>query len=154
MIIRRQKRSFAMALLPRLRMYPRKQLDIRWRDLACAAFHCVFRRSIRAKEAEVEGMFAPGYPVLSAFTVRTGFDLLLGALEFPAGSEILMTALTIPEMVNIAKHHGLVPIPLDIESSTMAPEMSTIELARSEEHTSELQSQSNLVCRLLLEKKK
>src|SRR5688572_31096380 len=27
------------------------------------------------------------------------------------------------------------------------------ELARSEEHTSELQSQSNLVCRLLLEKK-
>src|SRR2546427_7935613 len=29
-----------------------------------------------------------------------------------------------------------------------------ISLARSEEHTSELQSQSNLVCRLLLEKKK
>src|SRR2546427_4332244 len=29
-----------------------------------------------------------------------------------------------------------------------------VELARSEEHTSELQSQSNLVCRLLLEKKK
>src|SRR2546430_12196309 len=28
------------------------------------------------------------------------------------------------------------------------------DLARSEEHTSELQSQSNLVCRLLLEKKK
>jgi len=121
-----------MTLLPRLRMYPRKQLDIRWRDLACAAFHCVFRRSIRAKETEVEGMFAPGYPVLSAFTVRTGFDLLLGALEFPAGSEILVTALTIPEMVNIAKHHGLVPIPLDIESSTMAPEISTIESAITE----------------------
>src|SRR2546430_16219761 len=29
-----------------------------------------------------------------------------------------------------------------------------VELGRSEEHTSELQSQSNLVCRLLLEKKK
>src|SRR2546430_7017242 len=29
-----------------------------------------------------------------------------------------------------------------------------IQRARSEEHTSELQSQSNLVCRLLLEKKK
>src|SRR2546430_12686101 len=29
-----------------------------------------------------------------------------------------------------------------------------LDLARSEEHTSELQSQSNLVCRLLLEKKK
>src|SRR5438270_8859951 len=32
--------------------------------------------------------------------------------------------------------------------------MGEIELVRSEEHTSELQSQSNLVCRLLLEKKK
>src|SRR2546430_5095387 len=30
----------------------------------------------------------------------------------------------------------------------------TTPLSRSEEHTSELQSQSNLVCRLLLEKKK
>src|SRR2546430_13004221 len=30
----------------------------------------------------------------------------------------------------------------------------TVECRRSEEHTSELQSQSNLVCRLLLEKKK
>src|SRR2546430_6527164 len=29
-----------------------------------------------------------------------------------------------------------------------------VHVARSEEHTSELQSQSNLVCRLLLEKKK
>src|SRR2546430_8584999 len=29
-----------------------------------------------------------------------------------------------------------------------------VEAGRSEEHTSELQSQSNLVCRLLLEKKK
>src|SRR5436305_9017593 len=30
----------------------------------------------------------------------------------------------------------------------------TVELARSEEHTSELQSRPHLVCRLLLEKKK
>src|SRR5688572_32662941 len=35
----------------------------------------------------------------------------------------------------------------DIAAPSVAPE-------RSEEHTSELQSQSNLVCRLLLEKKK
>src|SRR5256886_7818107 len=32
--------------------------------------------------------------------------------------------------------------------------LTTEECLRSEEHTSELQSQSNLVCRLLLEKKK
>src|SRR2546430_11545470 len=33
-------------------------------------------------------------------------------------------------------------------------ELPGVEKTRSEEHTSELQSQSNLVCRLLLEKKK
>src|SRR5688572_32994867 len=33
-------------------------------------------------------------------------------------------------------------------------QIKTMRLPRSEEHTSELQSQSNLVCRLLLEKKK
>ena len=77
-------------------------------------------------------MFAYPSPVLSAFTVRTGFDLCLGALGLPAGSEILMSALTIKEMVNIAKHHGLVPIPLDIESETLAPEITTIEDAITE----------------------
>src|SRR5688572_30997318 len=35
-----------------------------------------------------------------------------------------------------------------------APPQSCVAIRRSEEHTSELQSQSNLVCRLLLEKKK
>src|SRR5256885_9342038 len=37
---------------------------------------------------------------------------------------------------------------------TMATSMSMTSTARSEEHTSELQSPCNLVCRLLLEKKK
>src|SRR2546430_7537159 len=40
------------------------------------------------------------------------------------------------------------PSPISVKQSTSASK------TRSEEHTSELQSQSNLVCRLLLEKKK
>src|SRR2546430_10229085 len=39
-------------------------------------------------------------------------------------------------------------------NSLLAVESFKYSLRRSEEHTSELQSQSNLVCRLLLEKKK
>src|SRR5260370_16349357 len=121
-----------MTLLPRIRMYPRKQLDISWSDLACAAFYCAVPRGIGGKAAGLERLCGPGHPVLCGFTVRTGFGLCLGALAFPAGREILMTALTIPEMVNIAKHHGLVPIPLDIEGGTMAPEVATIESAITE----------------------
>src|SRR5256886_10143572 len=39
-------------------------------------------------------------------------------------------------------------------ASSSTPRSSVSRWRRSEEHTSELQSQSNLVCRLLLEKKK
>src|SRR5262252_10272960 len=39
-------------------------------------------------------------------------------------------------------------------STSILPPLSCLSLARSEEHTSELQSHSDLVCRLLLEKKK
>src|SRR2546430_7907436 len=45
-----------------------------------------------------------------------------------------------------AAHGARVPAHADGRSQPLSP--------RSEEHTSELQSQSNLVCRLLLEKKK
>src|SRR5688572_31458513 len=40
------------------------------------------------------------------------------------------------------------------EEAIRIPAMLALARTRSEEHTSELQSQSNLVCRLLLEKKK
>src|SRR2546427_2758553 len=55
--------------------------------------------------------------------------------------------------------HRLLPRPYDfeqgIEGRPRQPHDTRAELEcpRSEEHTSELQSQSNLVCRLLLEKK-
>src|SRR2546430_4953683 len=44
--------------------------------------------------------------------------------------------------------------PDDIKSSSGGDSIGASSVSRSEEHTSELQSQSNLVCRLLLEKKK
>src|SRR2546430_7915775 len=42
----------------------------------------------------------------------------------------------------------------DLIVNTAGPDFRVALPVRSEEHTSELQSQSNLVCRLLLEKKK
>src|SRR5688572_32522778 len=48
-----------------------------------------------------------------------------------------------------ARHAGSVPV-----AAGGAGQLGEPGAGRSEEHTSELQSQSNLVCRLLLEKKK
>src|SRR2546430_8954887 len=58
----------------------------------------------------------------------------------------------------LAAHGGLVVQPLQRTPHHLQQYVETsglsARLSRSEEHTSELQSQSNLVCRLLLEKKK
>src|SRR5436309_14936962 len=43
---------------------------------------------------------------------------------------------------------------LEAAPRLLARDLLTVPLPRSEEHTSELQSRENLVCRLLLEKKK
>src|SRR5260221_5284616 len=52
--------------------------------------------------------------------------------------------------------HFLVPCGTTGESPTLTHEerRRVVEITRSEEHTSELQSHSDLVCRLLLEKRK
>src|SRR2546427_2314784 len=50
----------------------------------------------------------------------------------------------------VAAHHAQHPLDAGLSLQALRAGVS----ARSEEHTSELQSQSNLVCRLLLEKKK
>src|SRR2546427_6711443 len=43
---------------------------------------------------------------------------------------------------------------IDVNAPPLPETETRLDFMRSEEHTSELQSQSNLVCRLLLEKKK
>src|SRR2546430_17247458 len=77
------------------------------------------------------------------------------------------TALAVSTVHNVLAGAGLAsgrgpPVPrligLDTDAALIVTEMyaaaPATELVKSEEHTSELQSQSNLVCRLLLEKKK
>src|SRR3989475_9607883 len=52
------------------------------------------------------------------------------------------------------RRHPRQPADEDVLDRGQAPDEIELLEDRSEEHTSELQSQSNLVCRLLLEKKK
>src|SRR2546430_4851440 len=59
-----------------------------------------------------------------------------------------------PECVLVERRCGVLEI-LEVRENIVGENgVQNILVRRSEEHTSELQSQSNLVCRLLLEKKK
>ncbi|MFO0915143.1 MAG: DegT/DnrJ/EryC1/StrS family aminotransferase [Pirellulales bacterium] len=53
---------------------------------------------------------------LITLSVRSAFDLLLRALQLPSGSEVLLSALTVPDMVRIVQSHGLVPVPVDTDA--------------------------------------
>lgn len=60
-------------------------------------------------------------------SVRTAFDLYLKALDLPRGSLVVCSALTIPDMVTIFEEHGLVPVPVDLDPETLAPEPGALE---------------------------
>src|SRR2546427_4525380 len=72
-------------------------------------------------------------------------------------SDVCSSDLTMPRAA-VGRWHRCVTVPIDCrsrEASLLSKNIDVVgALVRSEEHTSELQSQSNLVCRLLLEKKK
>lgn len=109
-------------------MWPAKQLDIGWADLAAAVGYGLTHFKPTNEAAALASDWG-GESGLACLSVRSGFDLLLSALELPAGSEVLMTAVTIADMVRIVEHHGLVPVPLDLELSTLAPRPEVIEAA-------------------------
>jgi dTDP-4-amino-4,6-dideoxygalactose transaminase len=64
---------------------------------------------------------------LIALSVRTGWDLLLAALGLPAGSEVITSAVTIPDMVRIIEERGLVPVPADIDAATLEVDIDQLE---------------------------
>lgn len=68
-----------------------------------------------------------GDTVAPFLSVRTAFDLYLKALALPRGSLVVCSALTIPDMVKIFLEHGLVPLPVDLDPNTLAPDPGALE---------------------------
>jgi perosamine synthetase len=48
-------------------------------------------------------------------------NLTFQARKYPKGSEVVMMGINIPDMVQIIKEHGLVPVPVDYDIETMSP---------------------------------
>src|SRR2546430_11052477 len=88
-------------------------------------------------------------------TSRVAYVLQLANAEISSHAGELVREVEI-ECAHVGTDHGVISNDSGITLRSGRPGGSTRKrrsAARSEEHTSELQSQSNLVCRLLLEKK-
>jgi dTDP-4-amino-4,6-dideoxygalactose transaminase len=102
-------------------MHARLRLDIGWGDLAAGLGACLLARDPGAQARRVERLFAPQGAALATLSVRTGLDLYLAALGLPRGSQVLVSALTIPHMLAILERHGLEAVPFALDARTLGP---------------------------------
>ena len=102
-----------------LSLYPRHFLDISTRDLVLAATGGIRSGNAACEATNLENDIDPS--AIITLSVRSAWDLMLTALDLPKGSEIIMSAVTIPDMKRIAEAHELTVVPVDLDPSTMAP---------------------------------
>ena len=110
-------------------MWARKRIDIGWCDLLAAAGYALFPGSRATAQQSAEQTWPGGDDVIACLSVRSGLDLMLEQLALPPGSEVLVSAVTIEDMVTILRHHGLVAVPIDLNPADMSPSLPEIDRA-------------------------
>jgi len=118
-------------LLPKI-MIPRKRLDIAWSDLFFGIKGCFWQQNREEILNRFKSTKFFDDNNIVCFSVRSGFDLLLQVLALPKGSEILVSAITIRDMTRIIEHHGLVPVPIDLDMQTLSVKTESLESAINE----------------------
>jgi perosamine synthetase len=110
-------------------MLPRMRFDIGWSDIFYGMASCLTPRNRQALEQQVATRWSSRGDAMACLSVRSGFDLLLAALNLPRDSEILVSALTIKDMVRIIEEHHLVAVPLDVDVKRLMPTPESIRAA-------------------------
>ena len=100
--------------------WARRRLDIGWLDLGFGLLYGF--RTTTATPEDVESLWARNGDAVCCLSVRTGWDLLLQGLNLPPGSEVLMSAINIPDMARIVRRHGLIPVPVDLAGADLMPQ--------------------------------
>ncbi|XP_041375003.1 uncharacterized protein LOC121387841 [Gigantopelta aegis] len=111
-------------------------IDADFKHLCSAMWYCLHcpsdRVSLIKSLQKIWTTSSNPNPVLPLLSVRTGLDLYLTAKAFPPGSEVIMSAINIPDMAVILKEHKLKIIPVDVSLDTTAPKTEMLESLRSE----------------------
>jgi dTDP-4-amino-4,6-dideoxygalactose transaminase len=70
-------------------LWCRKYLDISWANWARGLGYCWLPAQREALPAHVEDLWSPDGNAVACLSVRSGFDLLLDALDWAPGDELL-----------------------------------------------------------------
>ena len=131
MTVRRRFSASPTRAIRGLLLYPRHRLDASVSDLLFGLSACFWAFRRWRLEAEVGRAFPPAEDALACFSVRSGFDLLLGALALTPSEEVPVSAVTHPDMVRIIEAHGLRAVPVDLKTATLEPQCELLEEALS-----------------------
>jgi dTDP-4-amino-4,6-dideoxygalactose transaminase len=82
-----------------------------------------------ATESVVGADWIPSNEAFVSLSVRTGWDLFLKAQGFESGEQIIVSGVTIPDMVRIIEHHDLVAVPAAVDADRLEPSLDEIERA-------------------------
>ena len=110
-------------------VYARHRLDLSSDDILFGALACGRTWERERLETEISDLCSLGDAGLACLSVRSGWDLWLEAQGLRAGDEVLVSAITHPDMVRIIRAHGLRAIPVDIDPETLAPQPWMLEAA-------------------------
>ena len=110
-----------------LKLQSRHRLDIGLRQFAYALFATAWAGDAERLRSRLESSWSPGGHGLACRSVRSGFHLMLEALALPAGDEVLVSAVTHPDMIRVLEAHGLVAVPIDLDIGTVAPRLELAE---------------------------
>lgn len=110
------------------RLYPRLIYDISMWDLFRVLVESglpLLTANDEASRKAIAKVWAPKDPssVIVTISIRTFTDLLLRAVKWPPQSEILMSAITIPHMVDVFNHNKIVPTAFDIDLITFEADL-------------------------------
>jgi dTDP-4-amino-4,6-dideoxygalactose transaminase len=107
-------------------MIPRQGLDIGWSDLLFALQACLRSTNPDMVRRRLEATWSPGHESVACLSVRSGFDALLAKVDWPPGSEVLVSAATIRDMPGLISEHGFVPVPVDVDFRTLTIEPASL----------------------------
>ncbi|MCR9201648.1 MAG: aminotransferase class V-fold PLP-dependent enzyme [Planctomycetaceae bacterium] len=108
-------------------MWARKRIDIGWSDLAFGAVCCLVPGRRTAAVADAEAAWISDGSALACLSVRSGLDLLLQTMNWPSGSEILMSAVNIGGMVQVVEHHQLKIVAVDLRTDDASVDCAQLE---------------------------
>lgn len=108
---------------------PRHRLDISIADIVFALVSAATARAPERRAERLAAHWEPGGHGLACISVRGALDCLLTALDLAPGDEILVSAVTHPDMAAIVRAHGLVPVPVDLHLDTLSPPREELDAA-------------------------